>query len=56
MVDKFRRLPLRFERISDVHYAFNTLAYTMITIVSLDGVYDCIDGERKPWPTDRAPG
>jgi hypothetical protein len=28
--DKFRRLLLRFERISGVHYAFKTLAYTMI--------------------------
>jgi hypothetical protein len=28
--DKFRRLLLRFERISHVHYAFKTLAYTMI--------------------------
>lgn len=27
--DKFRRLLLRFERISRVHYAFKTLAYTM---------------------------
>ncbi|MFX1677100.1 transposase [Paraburkholderia sp. A2WS-5] len=30
--DKFRRLLLRFERISDVHYAFKTLAYTMINL------------------------
>src|ERR1700692_3423867 len=28
--DKFRRLLLRFERISQVHYALKTLAYTMI--------------------------
>ena len=28
--DKFRRLLLRFERISGVHYAFKILAYTMI--------------------------
>ena len=28
--DKFRRLLLRFEHISDVHYAFKTLAYTLI--------------------------
>jgi hypothetical protein len=28
--DKFRRLLLRFERISGLHYAFKTLAYTMI--------------------------
>ncbi|CAD6561621.1 hypothetical protein LMG28727_07495 [Paraburkholderia kirstenboschensis] len=27
--NKFRRLLLRFECISDVHYAFKTLAYTM---------------------------
>ncbi|MEX3791437.1 IS5 family transposase [Paraburkholderia sp. BR14374] len=30
--DKFRRLLLRFERISEVHYAFKTLAYTMINL------------------------
>jgi SET domain-containing protein len=30
--DKFRRLLLRFERISDVHYALQTLAYTMINL------------------------
>jgi hypothetical protein len=30
--DKFRRLLLRFERISGVHHAFKTLAYTMITL------------------------
>jgi ABC-type transport system substrate-binding protein len=30
--DKFRRLLLRFERISGLHYAFKTLAYTMIDL------------------------
>jgi hypothetical protein len=30
--DKFRRLLLRFERLSPVHYAFKTLAYTMINL------------------------
>lgn len=30
--DKFRRLLLRFERISQLHYAFKTLAYTMINL------------------------
>src|ERR1039457_1480403 len=30
--DKFKRLLLRFEFISDVHYAFKTLAYTMINL------------------------
>jgi transposase len=30
--DKFRRLLLRFERISAVHYALKTLAYTMINL------------------------
>jgi hypothetical protein len=30
--DKFRRLQLRFERISRLHYAFKTLAYTMINL------------------------
>ena len=30
--DKCHRLLLRFERISDVHYAFKTLAYTMINL------------------------
>jgi transposase len=30
--DKFRRLLLRFERLSLVHYAFKTLAYTMINL------------------------
>ncbi|MDH6147458.1 hypothetical protein OKW46_001380 [Paraburkholderia sp. WSM4179] len=32
MIFKFRRLLLRLERISDVHYAFKTLAYTMINL------------------------
>jgi transposase len=30
--DKFRRLLMRFERISEVHYALKTLAYTMINL------------------------
>ena len=30
--DKFRRLLMRFERISQLHYAFKTLAYTMINL------------------------
>jgi hypothetical protein len=30
--EKFRRLQLRFERISGLHYAFKTLAYTMINL------------------------
>jgi hypothetical protein len=30
--DKFRRLLLRFERISQLHYAFKLLAYTMINL------------------------
>ena len=30
--DKFRHLLLRFDRISKVHYAFKTLAYTMINL------------------------
>ena len=30
--DKFRRLLLRFERISALHYAFKSLAYTMINL------------------------
>ena len=30
--DKFRRLLLRFDRLSHLHYAFKTLAYTMITL------------------------
>jgi hypothetical protein len=30
--DKFRRLQLRFERISGLHYAFKALAYTMINL------------------------
>jgi transposase len=30
--DKFRRLLLRFDRLSELHYAFKTLAYTMINI------------------------
>src|ERR1700687_5130676 len=30
--DKFRRLLLRFERLSELHYAFKTLAYSMINI------------------------
>ena len=30
--DKFRRLLLRFERLSGLHYALKTLAYTMINL------------------------
>jgi hypothetical protein len=30
--DKFRRLLLRFDRISQLHYAFKTPAYTMINL------------------------
>ena len=30
--DKFRRLLLRFERLSQVHYAFKSLAYIMINL------------------------
>jgi hypothetical protein len=30
--DKFRRLLLRFERLSRLHYAFKTLAYAMINL------------------------
>jgi hypothetical protein len=30
--DKFRRLLLRFKRLSHLHYAFKTLAYTMINL------------------------
>jgi hypothetical protein len=30
--DKFKRLLLRFETISDVHYSFKTLAYSMINL------------------------
>jgi transposase len=30
--NKFRRLLLRFERLSQLHYAFKTLAYTMINL------------------------
>jgi transposase len=30
--DKFKRLLMRFERISHLHYAFKTLAYTMINL------------------------
>ena len=29
---KFRRLLLRFERLSQLHYAFKALAYTMINL------------------------
>jgi transposase len=30
--DKFRRLLMRFERLSQLHYTFKTLAYTMINL------------------------
>jgi hypothetical protein len=30
--DKFHQLLLRFERLSQLHYAFKTLAYTMINL------------------------
>ena len=36
--DKFRRLLLRFERLSQLHYAFKTLAYTMINPPLLPGL------------------
>jgi hypothetical protein len=32
MIFKFRRLLLRFERLSQLHYAFKTLAYAMINL------------------------
>ena len=32
MIFKFRRLLLRFDRLSYVDYAFKTLAYTMINL------------------------
>ncbi|WP_429568953.1 transposase [Paraburkholderia sp. JPY419] len=38
--DTFRRLLLRFERISDVHYALKTLAYTMINLQVLCRIKD----------------
>ena len=30
--DKFKRLLIRFDRISQLHYVFKTLAYTMINL------------------------
>jgi hypothetical protein len=30
--DKFRRLLLRFDRLSQLHYAFKTLTYTIINL------------------------
>ena len=30
--DKFRRLLLRFDRLSELHYAFKSLAYTLINL------------------------
>ena len=44
--DKSRRLLLRFERISGVHYAFKTLAYTMINLRAL--LPDLILDHRRP--------
>jgi hypothetical protein len=32
MIFKFRRLLMRFDRISKLHYAFKTLAYTTINL------------------------
>ncbi len=32
MIFEFRRLLLRFDRISQLHYAFKTMAYTMINL------------------------
>jgi hypothetical protein len=32
MIFKFRRLLLRFERLSHLHYAFKTLAYSMVNL------------------------
>ena len=31
-IDKFKRLLLRFDYISDVHYALKTLVYTLISL------------------------
>jgi hypothetical protein len=42
-----RRLLLRFERISGLHYAFKTLAYTMIN-QSPALLPDMIRGRRRP--------
>jgi len=36
--DKFRRLLLRFETLSELHYAFKALAYTMINCGILPGL------------------
>ena len=36
--DKFRRLLLRFERLSQLHYALETFAYTMINLRHFSGV------------------
>jgi hypothetical protein len=44
--DKFRGLLLRFERISGLHYAFKTLAYTMINLRAL--LPDLIFGRCRP--------
>jgi hypothetical protein len=35
MIFKFRRLLRRFERLSQLHYAFKTLPYTMINLRAL---------------------
>ena len=36
--DKFRRLLIRFERLSKLHYAFKTMAYTMINLRHFVGI------------------
>lgn len=33
MIFEFRRLLLRFEHLSQIHYALNILAYTMINLL-----------------------
>jgi hypothetical protein len=41
--DKFRRLLLRFERISGVHYAFKTLAYSLSGVIHSIHAMRCLE-------------
>jgi hypothetical protein len=50
--DKFRRLLLRFERLSEVHCALKTLAYTMINLRHY-GCRAITDGRSIPDGTSR---
>ena len=42
-IGQFRRLLLRFERISGVHYAFKTLAYSLSGVIHSIHAMRCLE-------------